>query len=315
MLAGFYTCHIEINGMVSGFHKKSLIFFLAMLVALAGLIAVELTGIAPWDDARKVRLDSDWGFRMDVLNVGKADCILIEADGRFALIDGGNNADAALIVDFLDARGVRVIDALVSTHPHEDHVGSLDAVILNYNVSQAYRSPVNFDSVSWKDFLSAAKKKNVPIQIPEPGDCFSLGNAKFTFLGPFEHDQEINDNSLVIRATYGERTFLLMGDAERKEETDMLDAHNLKSDVLKVGHHGSKTSTTDAFLSEVSPNVAFVTCDETGETKPSAAVLERLSKSGARVLRSDIDGTMGCVSDGKQLLVYTEKSLPELFSP
>ena len=249
---------------------------------------------------------------LTVLEVGKADCLVLQCEGESMIVDGGNEGDEDYILEHLEKMGLSGFEVLVNTHPHEDHLGSLDAVIRAYPVEQAYISPYAHTTKSYENLLTALEEEDVPTAVPEPGDSFALGGATFTVLSPdpdADYDDEINNWSIVLLAEYGDVRFLLMGDAETPVETDLLDAGlDLRADVLKVGHHGSSTSSKRAFLEAVDPDYACITCDYTEKAgAPHEEVAERLDDLGVTVLRTDLQGVLTVSTDGSTVNVTTER--------
>jgi competence protein ComEC len=250
------------------------------------------------------------GFTIYFIDVGQADSALVLCDGRSMLIDGGNVADSDLIYAFLKKHGVKRLDYIVATHGHEDHCGGL-AGALNYAEAGIALSPVTkFDSVAFGNFVKYLDEQGVSITVPEPGHAFALGNASVELIGPITESAEPNNTSIVLRVVYGETSFLFTGDAERAEEADILDASfDLQSTVLKVGHHGGDTSTTYPFLREVMPKYAIISVGANNSYgHPHENTLSRLRDAGAAVYRTDLQGTITCVSDGKTVSFQTEKN-------
>lgn len=251
------------------------------------------------------------GMTLTVLEVGKADCLVLQCDGESMIIDGGNEGDEDYILEHLEDMGIEGFRYLVNTHPHEDHLGSLDAVVLAYPVEHAYLSPREHTTKSYENLLGALEEKNVPTSVPAPGDTFALGGAQITVLSPdpdADYD-EINDWSLVLLAEYGDVRYLLMGDAETPVETDLLESGaDLSADVLKVGHHGSSTSSKRDFLQAVSPDYALITCDYTESAgAPHDEVAARLEELEIPVLRTDLSGVLTLHTDGRDVSVETER--------
>ncbi len=243
------------------------------------------------------------------ISCGKADAILILADGEAMLIDAGYAARASEVVSYLKAQGVTTLRYLVLTHGDKDHVGGMAEVLTNFTVEQLLISPKAEDSTEYLAMTAAAKKTNVAITVPEVGDKFSLGNGSFLVLAPGEEallEGSDNDSSLVLHYYYGERSFLLMGDALFTTEKEMREnGLTAPCDVLKVGHHGKDDASKKKFLRAVTPLYAVICCgeivgeDEDGE--PDEEVLSNLEEFEIEVLRTDELGTIIFDTDGTAL--------------
>ncbi len=251
------------------------------------------------------------GMTLTVLEVGKADCLVLQCDGQSMIIDGGNGEDEAYILQKLGEMDIDRFQYLVNTHPHEDHLGSLDAVVRAYPVERAYLSPKEHTTRAYENLLLALEERNTPVEIPQPGDQWKLGGAVITVLSPDpDADYEgYNDWSIVLQAQYGQVRYLLMGDAETPVESDLLDSGlDLRADVLKLGHHGSNTSSKKAFLSAVSPTWAIITCDRTEKAgEPNAKVASRLEDLAIPSLRTDLCGVITVYTDGTDIAISTER--------
>ena len=251
------------------------------------------------------------GMTLHVLEVGKADCLLLECEGEWMLVDGGNEEDEEYILGKLSEMGVDKLSVLVNTHPHEDHLGSLDAVIYAVEVEQAYLSPRDHTTRNYERLLTALADREVPTKMAEKGEKWQIGGAQVTVLSP-EADADYdgyNDWSLVMMVQYGDVRYLLMGDAETPVEGDLVDSGvNLDADVLKVGHHGSSTSSRKNFLAAVSPEYALIPCDGTEEAgAPHEKVVRYLQEYGIPFLRTDENGVISVFTDGKDLALSTER--------
>lgn len=251
-------------------------------------------------------------FSMHVLDVGKADSILLECSGQFMLVDGGTFDRGEAISEYLTRQGVKQLDCVVSTHPDNDHIGGLDTVLRRFPVKRylAPRIPQKLIPAS-QEYLAVQKtleSKGMQTEYPSPGETFSLGGAQIQVLGPINQSENTNNNSIVLRVSYGETAFLLMGDAEKEEEADLLASGvPLAATVLKAGHHGSSASSSAAFLKAVQPRFAAVSVADDSSHLPKKDALLRLTEAGAKILRTDVSGTLIFMSDGKSVSVVTEK--------
>ena len=249
------------------------------------------------------------GLEVHFLDVGQADASLIICDGKAMLIDGGNAADSSFIYSYLKKYNIDSLEYIICTHPHEDHAGGLAGALNFAKAKKALCSYKEFDASPFESFLSYLEKQNVKITVPRAGQKFRLGSAKFTVLAPADpgHDN-VNNDSLVLRLTYGKTSFLFTGDAEYEEEHEIIDfGKKIKSTVLKVGHHGSSTSSCYEFLYKVDPQIAVISVGDNSYGHPSDEVLSRLEDCGARVFRTDECGTIIMKSDGRSLEIITEK--------
>lgn len=251
---------------------------------------------------------------VEYIDVGQADCILLSCDNEYMLIDAGNNNDGDSVVNYIKNLGANSLKYVVGTHPHADHIGGLDDVILSFDVDKVLLPNVTTNTQTFSDVLNAIETTNTPVSIPNVNDTFNLGDTKITVLSAAQSDN-LNNTSIVLRADYGENSFLFMGDAEVEVENTMLSSGlNLNCDVLKVGHHGSDTSTSSEFLAAVSPTTAIISCGENNSYgHPSQSTLDKLSN--IPVYRTDINGTIISMTNGNNLSFTASKSSPSITPP
>ena len=248
-------------------------------------------------------------FEIHFIDVGQGDCALILCDEQAMLIDGGEASQSSKVYAYLKEHGVERLNYIVASHSHADHVGGL-AGALNYATVDVALCPVlDYDTKTFQSFVKYLGRQNVAITIPYVGDVFELGNATVHILGPLKDYDDPNDTSIVMKVVYDETSFLFTGDATRIAEADILNAgYDLSATVLKVGHHGSDTSTSYPFLREIMPEYAIISVGKDNEYgHPTDNTLSRLKDADVQVFRTDQQGTIICVSDGKTVSFETEK--------
>lgn len=249
-------------------------------------------------------------FEVHFIDVGQGDAALVLCDNEAMLIDGGGSDDSSLIYSYLKQHNVSHLDYMVATHGHDEHVGGLAGALNFATVDIAYCSVTDYDSEAFSDFTKYLGNQNVSITVPAVGDTFTLGSATVQILAPISYSDNHNNNSIVMRIVYGDTSFLFTGDAETAEELSIYNAGStIKSTVLKIGHHGSDTSTNYLFLREVMPEYAIISVGE-GNTygHPAEVTLNRLRDTDVKVYRTDIQGTIICTSDGKTVSIVAERN-------
>lgn len=244
------------------------------------------------------------------IDVGQADCALLECDGHYMLIDGGNRDDSSRVYSVLQALEVSHLDMVVGTHAHEDHIGGISGAF-QYAAADMTLSPVTtYSTATFDSFAQYALTNGGGLTVPEVGDTYPLGSAAVTVLG-VNGGEDTNDTSIVMKVELGDVSFLFTGDAERPAEQVMLDAGvDLSATVLKVGHHGSDSSTTYPFLRQIMPMYGVIcvgTDNEYGH--PTQEVLERLEAAEVDVLRTDELGDIVFYTDGRTIGYVTGKNI------
>ena len=236
------------------------------------------------------------------IDVGEGDSTLIVCDGEAMIIDLAANK-GSLMKKYLNDLGIKTIKYVIGTHPDEDHIGSLDVVFENYDCKTIIMPDLPVETKTHQKILDSIKWMNYRITPPVAGDTYQLGGASFTILGPQKQYSDDNNNSVTLKLTHGENTFLFTGDAEKEAEDDyIISKYDLKADVLKVGHHGSNTSTTTDFLNSVNPTYAVISCgNDNAYGHPNKETLDKLKNLGCKVFRTDEQGTIVATSDGKIL--------------
>ena len=289
--------------------KKQIVLLLILALVLTGCgFPVPLDTSAPSATSGQLRVH--------FIDVGQADCALVECDGQYMLIDGGNVADSSLVVSYLEKQGVTQLQAVVATHAHEDHAGGLPGVLAVFETKAVYAPTRTYASDCFDDFVYYTDQQGLTITIPAPGDTFKLGQATVTVLGPVKSYAETNDTSIVLMVQFGDTKFLFTGDMETAAENDMLDYwgedFDWHADVLKVGHHGSETSTGYRFLRAVMPTYGVISVGKDNSYgHPHELPLSRLEQAGVRLYRTDKLGTIVATSDGSTVTFDGAPEVPQ----
>lgn len=251
----------------------------------------------------KVKVDNN--LLVYFIDVGQADSILIRNGDYTMLIDAGNNADGIKLVNYINSLGIDKFDYVVATHAHEDHIGGMDDIINNFKIDKFYMPDVIATTKTFEDMLDALSSNNLKYNTPIIDEQLKLGNAILNVLYVGNSSKDLNDSSIVLRLTFGNNTFLFMADATSEIERQLLDK-NISSDVLKVGHHGSKYSTSKAFLDKVNPKYAVISVGLNNlYDHPNKVTLDKLEKRNVKLYRTDENGTIIFNSDGNKINVNT----------
>lgn len=244
------------------------------------------------------------------LDVGQGDAAVIQCGGQSMLIDGGKPEKSSYIYAWLQQHGLSYLDVIVATHVDADHIGGLSGALNYASVGTAYCPVTTGTTETFQSFVKYLAQRGKQITVPTAGETFALGRAQVQILGPLHSAEDSNDNSIVLKVSFGATSFLFTGDAERAEEQDLLNAGvNLQSTVLKVGHHGSDTSTSYPFLRTVAPQYAVISVGAGNSYgHPTEAVLSRLRDAGVTTFRTDMQGEITAVSDGQTINFSTAKN-------
>ena len=247
-------------------------------------------------------------LKVSFLDVGQADSILINANNKYMLIDAGNNEDGEKLVMYLKSLGIEKFDYVVGTHAHEDHIGGMDNIIDSFDIGTFYMPDVITTTKTFEDVLDSLEKKNLNFDTPQIGSTFDLGKAKIETIYVGKDSKNLNNSSIILKLTYGNVSFLVTGDTESDVEKTLLNK-DIESDVLKVAHHGSNTSSSNAFLKKVNPKYAIISVG-TGNSygHPKSVILDRLEKLGTKIYRTDELGTIIVTTDGEKIEVSNVKT-------
>lgn len=246
------------------------------------------------------------------IDVGQGDCILIKTQHASALVDAGERGRGEEVVQYLRNQNIEQLDYVFITHPDSDHIGGMPEVLENFKVSKFIMPAIKKEHMPttkiFEKLLNTIRDRNIPAETAVLHEVFSLGDASLTVLGPISQTSKMNNMSIVLRVVLGENSFLLTGDAEAEEETEILKSgFMLKADVLKAGHHGSNSSSGGDFLKAVNPKTVIVSCGrDNSYGHPSPESLQRFSQIGAEVFRTDRHGSIIVASDGENISMEYE---------
>lgn len=250
-------------------------------------------------------------LKISFIDAGQADCTIVQYGNSAMIIDAGGNATTATLISIIKKMGIKEFDVVVGTHPHEDHIGGLDAVINNFQIGTIYLPNVSNNTQTFEDVLKTIQSKGLMVTMPVPGKSFTLGNdVQCTILAPNSSSYpDLNSYSIVIKMTFNGKSFIFTGDAGTDSEKEMLaKGYNLKADVLKVGHHGSASSTSLEFLKAVSPLFAVLFLGKDNPYgHPHQETISKLNSAGVKIYRTDLNGTIIIADNGANLSVRTEQ--------
>lgn len=274
--------------------KKKNIFNKTIGFILIILLCIFLGLLSYFQNKPLINIHEDI-LRIYYLNVGQADSTLVINNGETMLIDGGNEADSPLIIQYIKRLGISKIDYIIATHPDSDHIAGLDKIILAFDVGCVYMPITNKSNKEMNELYNAIEDKNVIH--PNASDYFYLGNSKCTILNSGDTSKvSDNNSSIVLQLDYGETNCLFMGDAESEVEENV--TWN-DIDILKVSHHGSKDATSLTFLEKVKPEYSIISVGkDNSNNHPSNETLSNLNAVNSKIYRTDENGTIILTSDG-----------------
>ena len=253
---------------------------------------------------------SEHSFAVHYIDVGQGDAALVLCDDKTMLIDGGKPHASSIIYTYLKNLNIDYLDYIVASHADDDHIGGLSAPLAKMKVGNVLAPETEADTRSYESLKNKTAEQGLTITHPKPGESLDFGSSKIEFYGPItESESDRNNGSVVMKIIYGDTSFLFTGDAEREEEQEILSAgYDLSATVLKVGHHGSKNSTTYPFLREIMPKYAVISVGDNNYGHPTEDTLSRLRDADVKVYRTDMQGDIVATSDGKTVTITTKKN-------
>lgn len=254
----------------------------------------------------------DYPLSVHILNVGKADAIYIKSNDKNILIDSGDTDTKDQVIQYLNNNKIQQFDLIIATHPHKDHIAGMDNIINTFSINRFIMPKLSETIIpttkTYNSMINSLKDNNITVESPVAGNNFKIGEINIDILGPIKEYDNLNNNSVVVKLAYKNTSFLFVGDAEKEAETDLISSGaNLKSTVLKVGHHGSKTSTTQKFLNAVNPEYSVISVGPDSNNLPKDSIINRLKNNNIKTYRTDKSGTIIFTSDGDNINVFTEK--------
>ena len=278
--------------------KKTILILLGLvIVCLAYLVITKSNEFPPSESVNEY-------LNVHFIDVGQGDATLLKGPDFTILIDAGRH-DRNDVVPYLYEQNVQEIDLLIGTHPHADHIGQFPQVLENFSVNEVWMSGDTHTTRTFEKALDAILETDANYQEPKANDEFIFGALEIKVIHPKVNRGNLNNGSIVFRAVYQDVTFLFTGDAEREAELEIVEReHELESDVLKIGHHGSRTSTSDMFLEKVSPKIAVYSAAKNNSYgHPHSETIDRLNDFSVVVYGTDISGSVVLSTDGESFFI------------
>lgn len=252
--------------------------------------------------------ESQRDFKIYFIDVGEADCILIENNYEYTLIDAGNNKDGKKLVEYFKSLGIEEFQYVIGTHAHEDHIGGMDNIIKNFAIKHFYMPDTHISMITYEEILEALEKKKIKYETPNVDTTFQMSDTKFKILWISKDEEELNDTSIVLKVYYKNTSYLLMADATYNVEEKILEK-DVESDLIKIAHHGSNHSSGAVFLKKVNPKYAIISVGKDNDYGfPKQVVLDKLDRMNVQVFRTDEQGTIIATSNGNDITFETVKT-------
>lgn len=260
----------------------------------------------PVTETKVTTKEENHNLNITYLDVGQADTILIQNDGHNMLIDAGNNEDGPLLVQYFKEQNITKFDYLIATHPHEDHIGGMDDIVKNFDIDKIYMPDITTTTKTFLDLLDAIEEKNMTFDVPKINQSFTLGHTLFQVIYTGNDKKNLNNASIVLKASFKNTSYLFTGDATSEVEKKIL-KKDIQATVLKVGHHGSKYSTTTTFLEKVNPTYAIISVGKNNSyNHPNQTTLDKLTKRNIEIYRTDEMGSIFLETDGEKITITSK---------
>ena len=282
--------------------KKGLLFIFLFIIISISALGCDLKGIIK--DEKFVQIEDQ--MKVHYIDVGQGDAILVQVNNKNLLIDAGPRESKDKLINYLDKIDIKKLDYVIATHPHEDHIGSMSYVIDKYDVESFYAPKIEHTTKTFERMIEALSDKNLKINVIKEGtSSIALGkNTGVSVFSPVDDTYEqLNNYSPIIKIEFGNNSFLFTGDAQKLVEKEVLEkGYDLRADVLKLGHHGSTSSTSEKFLKAVNPSICVIEVGKDNDYgHPHKETLELIKKNKLKVYRTDIDSDVVLISDGSTI--------------
>ncbi len=292
--------------------SRSFLIVIALLAVFTVVYQIldgdfKLTNPFASEESRLLPLPESGEIRVYFFDVGQGDSILLQSDKNSVLIDAGEYSTRNALLSYLRDAGVKTLDYLIATHPHADHIGGMVPVLENFTVKNIVLSDATANTETYESFLGLIEEQKIPVTVPEAGDNITSGIINLSVLAPLkDYSDDLNNASLVLRMVYGETAFLFAGDAEAPSEQDMLNAGgSVRADIIKIGHHGSNTASTGAFIDAVRPSAAVISCGKHNSyNHPHDETLEALASRNIPIYRTDESASIIMNTDGQKVYLH-----------
>ena len=277
-----------------------------IISSIIGIIVVLLAGYFGIDLTQDSKVPKDSKLMISYMDVGQGDAAYIKVNGNDILIDAGPRSNSKELLEQLKAKNIDDFELVIATHPHEDHIGGMVDVFKEYEVKAFYSPKITHTTKTYENLVKAVKDEGLKTKELKGGMVIHLGEgAKFEVFTPQKSEyEELNDYSPIMKLSFGDTSYLFTGDAEKLAEEEALAKYknSLDSDVIKFGHHGSSSSSSNAFIEAVSPKYGIISCAKDNKYgHPHRETLDIIKKYNIKTFRTDTDGEIILTSDGKSI--------------